>query len=677
MRSTLASWIGALAGLALVLSSVTAPRESLAGAFIYAGDVEGFDIITHPPGYSSTHSGPLQVEVCVDPSSANASDMLIALENAAIRYTDLGVTTGNLSSGLSNNIPSAHVDFESVLLHEVGHCLGLAHPNLASESGLTGADRNYTMSTRGPDGSHDLARGADSIRGSGDDLRDDDVNLHWFPIADNNPFVIGPTVDSSTYSRSLVDLPGGDLYAANGDRAVAYSLGFGSTEAVMQQGTFNDEAQRTLAADDVATLRLAMAGIDEVVGGGDDYTLQIVSQGTSANCDIIVDFDDTETDFAQCNVQGSYIAPGHIVITTPRIYFNSDYNWYFNTVPAVGCGSGALDAGEACDDGNLDDGDGCDSSCQLEPGWSCAGEPSLCDGVCGDSAVVGSEECDDGNLLPADGCSDSCTEEPGFDCGGEPSTCQEICGDGQLVGDEQCDDGNTLDGDCCSMVCAFEQAGSACADDANECTDEACDGAGTCQHTPNAVPCEDGDACSAGDVCAAGVCMAGGPLDCDDGLYCNGLETCVSLTGCAPGSLDVDDGVACTVDGCDEATDTISHAPDDPSCDDGLYCSGNEYCDLTLGCQSAGLDLDDGILCTLDGCDEVGVVITHFADDSSCDDGDSCTADSCDELTGCAFVPVPGCGALVPGVGAWGRLLVSMMLLTAGLLSVSFSRQRD
>jgi hypothetical protein len=150
----------------------------------------------------------------------------------------------------------------------------------------------------------------------------------------------------------------------------------------------------------------------------------------------------------------------------------------------------------------------------------------------------------------------------------------------------------------------------------------------------------------------------------------------VNPTGCVPGSLDVDDGVICTVDGCDEGTDTITHTPDDPSCDDGLYCSGIEYCDLVLDCQSAALDLDDGIACTLDGCDEVGALVTHAPDDSSCDDGDSCTADSCDELTGCAFDPIPGCGVLLPGLGAWARLLVSMMLLTAGLLGVSFLRRR-
>ncbi len=36
--------------------------------------------------------------------------------------------------------------------------------------------------------------------------------------------------------------------------------------------------------------------------------------------------------------------------------------------------------GDECDDGHMppDDGDGCNSSCTVEAGWSCTGEPSVC-----------------------------------------------------------------------------------------------------------------------------------------------------------------------------------------------------------------------------------------------------------------------------------------------------------
>ncbi|MGE3529427.1 MAG: myxococcus cysteine-rich repeat containing protein [Methyloceanibacter sp.] len=48
------------------------------------------------------------------------------------------------------------------------------------------------------------------------------------------------------------------------------------------------------------------------------------------------------------------------------------------TTAAPFCSNGQLDSGESCDDGNLDVGDGCDATCDVEPGFACAGEPSAC-----------------------------------------------------------------------------------------------------------------------------------------------------------------------------------------------------------------------------------------------------------------------------------------------------------
>jgi cysteine-rich repeat protein len=42
------------------------------------------------------------------------------------------------------------------------------------------------------------------------------------------------------------------------------------------------------------------------------------------------------------------------------------------------CGDGLIEGGERCDDGGTTPGDGCDASCQIEDGWICAGEPSVC-----------------------------------------------------------------------------------------------------------------------------------------------------------------------------------------------------------------------------------------------------------------------------------------------------------
>jgi cysteine-rich repeat protein len=67
---------------------------------------------------------------------------------------------------------------------------------------------------------------------------------------------------------------------------------------------------------------------------------------------------------------------------------------------------------EECDDHNTDDNDGCSANCHnIEDGYSCSGEPSVCVTGCGDGIQVGAEECDDGNTDAHDGCSPSCTIE--------------------------------------------------------------------------------------------------------------------------------------------------------------------------------------------------------------------------------------------------------------------------
>ena len=241
-RIAMADWCVrfALCALGLLLHA-----NCSAGAFIFAGEASGVDVVTHPTSYTG-QGGLLTLRVCIVPGSANAAAMEIPILNNINIYNRLQPTTGNLLSGGNNNIPSGQIDFESVSLHELGHCVGLGHVNAASESGLTGNNRNYTKAADGSNNQLDINRGADGIIGTRDDIRGDDVNLHWYRKSNNNPFTIAGTVDSSTYARDLSDLPAGHSFAANGDRSVASSLGFPNTEAVMQQGSFFDEAQRAL-----------------------------------------------------------------------------------------------------------------------------------------------------------------------------------------------------------------------------------------------------------------------------------------------------------------------------------------------------------------------------------------------------------------------------------------------
>jgi len=304
------------------------------GTYIFAGESYGADLVTHPSDYNGT-GGTLTVRVCIDPTSTNASSMELSVKNIINEYNRLQPTTGNLQLGGSNNIASNEVDFESVALHEIGHCIGMAHVNAASGSGLIGSNQNYTKATDGANNTFNINPGADGIIGSSDDVRGDDVNMHWFQKGVNNPFTIATTVDSSTYSINLAHLPTGHNFAVNADRTVAGTLGAANTEAVMQQGSFYDEAQRLLTHDDVATLRYAASGLDENADTGDDYTIQLEYGGVStSNCDVKLDFDNDQTGFAVCGTSGWYV-PGssdHFRIIAANIYFNTGFNWFYNNI---------------------------------------------------------------------------------------------------------------------------------------------------------------------------------------------------------------------------------------------------------------------------------------------------------------------------------------------------------
>lgn len=318
-----------------------------AGAYIFAGEGNGLDVITHPNTYTG-NDGVVTVRVCIDPASLNATDMEYSVQNNIDTFNQMTPTLGNVKRGGNNNIPSGALDFESVSLHEIGHCIGMAHINAASESGLTGDNQNYTKATDGVAGqdiipaNFDLDAGADGVIGSSDDIRGNDENLVWFRKENNDPFTMDAVIDSTTYSRDLADLPTGHTFAANADRAVSTHLGYTKTEAVMQQGTYPDEAQRTLGHDDVATLRYAASGINELENDGnnpnaqDNYTINLVYGGiSSSNCDIRMSMKSDADGLAVCKAGGAFMASGHIRITTASIEFDDGFNWFFNSSNAA------------------------------------------------------------------------------------------------------------------------------------------------------------------------------------------------------------------------------------------------------------------------------------------------------------------------------------------------------
>jgi cysteine-rich repeat protein len=112
------------------------------------------------------------------------------------------------------------------------------------------------------------------------------------------------------------------------------------------------------------------------------------------------------------------------------------------------CGNDIIESGETCDDGNTASGDGCSSSCAVEAGYQCVGEPSVCTPLCGDGLIRGSETCDDGNTASGDGCSSNCAVEAGYECVGEPSVCTLIALCADVAVDKQ--------------VCSVTKVGEGC-----------------------------------------------------------------------------------------------------------------------------------------------------------------------------------------------------------------------
>jgi hypothetical protein len=251
-------------------------------------------VVVHPAAYDGSSGGPIEIKVCVPPGVDEITKP--ALEAAIDIWNGLIATTENCTGCRAIEQGPADTgepySMVSILLHELGHCgAGIGHINWEDPSGDTTSFTSTKEATS-------IAVGVDMIRGTGDDrpapLPGSRV-LHWFRSTDNDPFVNSGVVDISTYSRRIIDLPGGHVWPASGNLGVGLTLGHLNTQAIMYSHIDEGTTYASLAADEINTVQFGMSGMDEMAGTSDDYTVSFVITDC-ASADIEVTYTDLDGD---------------------------------------------------------------------------------------------------------------------------------------------------------------------------------------------------------------------------------------------------------------------------------------------------------------------------------------------------------------------------------------------
>ncbi|MBI4718258.1 MAG: hypothetical protein HY763_10670, partial [Planctomycetes bacterium] len=274
---------------------------------------------------------------------------------------------------------------------------------------------------------------------------------------------------------------------------------------------------------------------------------------------------------------------------------------------------------------------------------ACNEASDACTHAADNSLCTDGNACTDDTCVAGTGCvftpddSNACED-------GDLCTLNDVCAAGACVGTPK--DCSALNTQCrvgvCSPAggdCVAQPAneGGAC-DDGLYCTvGETCAGGECGGSSPR--NCDDGVSCTI-DSCdeVNNTCVHATSNDaCDDGLFCNGAETCHAVLGCQAGTNPCVDGVSCTVDTCDEANNACVYTPDDALCQDGLFCNGAEVCHADFGCQPGSNPCPaDAVECTVDTCDESSDSCLHTPNHSVCQNGLFCDGvEVCDPAQGC------------------------------------------
>jgi cysteine-rich repeat protein len=312
----------------------------------------------------------------------------------------------------------------------------------------------------------------------------------------------------------------------------------------------------------------------------------------------------------------------------------------------------ALDDGNPCTGTLVCNQDTLPYQCQVDPDTVVQCPPpqgsdafclaSVCNPSTGKCEVVPDHEgmaCSDGNACTVgESCQQGdCTGGVQANCNdGNPCTddsCQADSGCAHTPNSLPCQDGDACTvGDKCANAACTPGAAAVC-DDKNPCTDDGCDPKSGCTHTANAAACNDGNDCTTGDQCSGGLCLSKATLDCDDKNPCTD-DACLPGGGCkhTVNKAPCSDQNACTVN------DTCSGGLCVPgislACNDGNPCT-DDVCDQQFGClhEPNTLACDDGNACTVADKCKAGTCQSTAAPD--CDDGNVCTTDKCSPVQGC------------------------------------------
>ncbi len=203
---------------ALYIAALAASVSGSASAGVFMGaSSTSFPtgVISHPEGYIGSSTTAITNKVCFNPatlpSGTTEAQVDATIAKAVATWNAQRYGTDNYQFSGNNDVGAAQYDFESAVLHEIDHCVGLGHPTIAV--GTSGITANATATRPDAGNSYDLDDGADNIYGSRDDLRGDNTNLYWFYISSNDPLAYPSIIDTTTFTQATCSTPSGQHLA--------------------------------------------------------------------------------------------------------------------------------------------------------------------------------------------------------------------------------------------------------------------------------------------------------------------------------------------------------------------------------------------------------------------------------------------------------------------------------